>query len=810
MMKKIYLAAILLCVTFFVASCQKEPKSEDNTKGDSGGALVIDAIANALEMSTKANTAYRYDILWEENDKILVKGQGGSDTFTLQEGAGTTKGTFRQDNSTVSFSGEVEAFYPSTVVDGSRLVWPARQENNQIVPMYCRQSLSGDSGVFSFSSLGAMLQLVFNSTVEDIVLKSIVIKDGRKNMSGPFSVDENGQATITAADGAGITLDLGSGKVLGKGANYFNLAIPAGKYDDVTISFITTDMHVCTMHSSTLPEIARNTVCRVTLTGTGFGDNTLPGEFSVGNGRAVTFSKGNLYWDGDSYEFEANQYDYPVSREGSHIGHFFWSGDPAIARAASYNDPGRGEHDVFFTNATEEIASPDFTVGGITGRFRTLSMNEWKYLLFNRTNAESLHKVHVTVCGNEGCLVIAPDGFSGVIKNSYDVMDWPLAEAAGLVCLPMAGYSTYSGSPDSGFGYYWSSAPWTSTGAQHIVFLNETNDVSVIGLEYIRYKGCAVRLVRDKEFVTGVSLDRTALDLSLRQSVKLTANVLPADAPVKNVIWKSDNPGVATVSADGTVSGVAVGTATITVTSENAFKTASCAVTVQPQLAGEFSVGSAKKVRFSPGNLFWNGDSYEFEANQYDYPVSRATSHMGHFFWSNDPSVARAASYHDSGRGEHDVFFTNATEETAGPDFTVGGITGKFRTLSMNEWKYLFDGRSRADVLHKIHVTVCGKENCLIIAPDNFAGEIKTSYSAEEWPAAETAGLVCIPPAGYSLSGGNPSGNVGYYWSSAPWTIGGAQYVGYTDKTTDVVFLGSEYTRGYCCAVRLVSDVVAK
>lgn len=808
-MKKISIALAVVAAALVAASCQKEIEAPDTAKTPSGP-MVINAVSEGMGVDTKVEMAYKYDLLWQKDDQIFVTDGSVFDTFTLTAGEGTTKGTFTQDGSE-TFTGEVDAYYPQSLISGNRLVWPAVQTGNQTVPMYSTKTVSGNVEDFNFTSLGAMLQIVFNSTVDGTVLKSINIKDGEKNMSGIFSVDEYGKAIITATDGAGVTLDLGAGKALGKGANYFNLAVPAGKYNDVTITFITTDMHVCKMHSSTLPEIEHNTVCRITLTGTKFGDNTLPGEFSVGSGRVVGFSKGNLYWDGDSYEFEANQYDFPTTRSASHMGHFFWSQYPEVARASSYDDTERAANDVFFTNDEEYTANPDFTVAGISGRFRTLSMLEWKYLLKGRTNADNLSKNHVSVCGMEECLIIAPDNFEGTIKDSYNAEEWAAAEAQGLVCLPIAGYlfSSY-GDVSSGFGYYWSSAPWTISGAQFIGFSKDTEGVAYDGREYTRRYACAVRLVRDKEFVKEVRLSKKSLDLSLNESVKLVATVLPTDAPNKNVAWTSDNPDVATVAADGTVTGVSAGTATITVTTENAFKTASCTVTVLPQYAGVFTVGENKKVKFSKGNLYWDGDSYEFEANQYDFPTTRSATHMGHFYWSQYPEVARADSYNDPNRGEHDVFFTNDEENTANPDFTVGGITGRYRTLSMLEWKYLLGSRSNAEGLYRVHVSVCGMPECLVIAPDNFARGIKDSYDTEEWQTAEANGLICLPMAGYFYADGYfRSGDVGYYWSSAPYTSGGAQYIAYSSETTGVAPLDGYYVRNYCLTVRLVSDVNA-
>lgn len=492
MMRNTIIPAVCMALVF-AASCKKV---EENIPSEeiSGGA-VITAVAGQLGAGTKVEMAYRYDLLWQTDDQIYVTDGHANDTFTLIDGAGTTKGTFTQDG-TASLSGEVQAYYPGSLVSGNNLVWPAVQTMDQTVPMYSSTTLSGtDDERMDFTSLGSVLQIVFNSVQDDVTLQKIIIKDGSKPMSGPFYVDDNGMAIITATNVAGITMDLGAGKVLGKGANYFNLAVPAGKYNDVTISFITTDMHVCTMHSGTLPEIEHNTVCRITLTGTKFGNNTLPGAFSVGEGRVVEFSRGNLFWDGDSYEFEANQYDFPTSRAASHMGHFFWSNNPVVARASSYCDPNRGENDVFFTNATEPTANPDFTVSSITGRFRTLSMDEWKYLFGSR--GENLHKIHVTVCDQENCLVIAPDNFKGDIKASYNATEWKSAEAEGLICLPPAGYSLSERDPSGNLGYYWSSAPWTIGGAQYIAYSSETSDVVPWNAEYNRDYLCTVRLVMD-------------------------------------------------------------------------------------------------------------------------------------------------------------------------------------------------------------------------------------------------------------------------------------------------------------------------
>ena len=83
-----------------------------------------------------------------------------------------------------------------------------------------------------------------------------------------------------------------------------------------------------------------------------------------------------------------------------------------------------------------------------------------------------------------------------------------------------------------------------------------------------------------KQPVTGVTLNKTTLDLEKDQTEKLVATVLPANADGdKTVTWKSSNNAVATVSQDGTVTAVGKGSCNITATTENG-KTATCKVTV--------------------------------------------------------------------------------------------------------------------------------------------------------------------------------------------------------------------------------------
>ncbi|HEJ7989704.1 TPA: Ig domain-containing protein [Serratia liquefaciens] len=79
--------------------------------------------------------------------------------------------------------------------------------------------------------------------------------------------------------------------------------------------------------------------------------------------------------------------------------------------------------------------------------------------------------------------------------------------------------------------------------------------------------------------VSGVTLNKTTTSLAVGANETLTATVAPADATNKEITWSTSDAAKATVD-NGKVTGVAAGTATITVTTEDGDKTASCAVTV--------------------------------------------------------------------------------------------------------------------------------------------------------------------------------------------------------------------------------------
>lgn len=226
----------------------------------------------------------------------------------------------------------------------------------------------------------------------------------------------------------------------------------------------------------------------------------LSGKFTVNDeGKQVQFSQGKLVATINAsgaptaWKFATNQYDY-IGKGGANekigidvgdVDLFGWSTLKTQFGISTSSSPADYAGD--FVDWGKNI--------GDGNTWRTLTTAEWQYLLGSSTVRSGKYKSDVTVCGNENCLIIAPDDFTGTIADTYDATDWPAAEAAGLVCLAAAGYRDGSTVQDVGvYGYYWSSSAYDDGDAYEVYF-----DSGYVGPDNdgCRYYGDSVRLITD-------------------------------------------------------------------------------------------------------------------------------------------------------------------------------------------------------------------------------------------------------------------------------------------------------------------------
>ena len=283
-------------------------------------------------------------------------------------------------------------------------------------------------------------------------------------------------------------------------------------------------------------------------------------------------------------------------------------------------------------------------------------------------------------------------------------------------------------------------------------------------------------------------------------------NLSASSADIKFTLYNSEDATVTTYTATGkTVScddkkctGVAVNYSKFT--------------TIVSELSGTFSVSNTTKVHFSHGNLRYTVSSgiWDFYPNQYDCATSYDANVISLFTWgyNETQSIIPDGCKTDNVNRSYGNLIYN---EDWG--YQVGN-PGTWRTLTTEEWQYLFNEGTYANAtragLYAYGVTVAGKPNCMVLYPDGFKGtkvsngDVTSYDTASEWEAAQNEGVVCLPAVGYRSSGSvNDVNQTATYWSSTAYDSNNA-YIVYFNSTN--LFSGSYNNRNHGYAVRLVTD----
>lgn len=247
-------------------------------------------------------------------------------------------------------------------------------------------------------------------------------------------------------------------------------------------------------------------------------------------------------------------------------------------------------------------------------------------------------------------------------------------------------------------------------------------------------------------------------------------------------------------------------------------------------LPGKFSVSDTKQVYFSQGNLWADASgNFYFEESQYNistttrgeplpYPIDGdnvpwSSDHIRTFYWSTDAANAYSQNEKSCFSTDTDVLFTNETTTTPNPSFSVNNQAGIWRTLSGEEWKYLFNYGTHANEkrpgLYAYGVTVNGCENCIVLYPDGYKGTIvndatKTTLYDEtaEYSTATAEGIVFLPPGGERSRGNVYYYTKGFYLASTPYPYERSYCVKFSDKS---LLIDVEVV-AFAHSIRLVTD----
>jgi len=101
---------------------------------------------------------------------------------------------------------------------------------------------------------------------------------------------------------------------------------------------------------------------------------------------------------------------------------------------------------------------------------------------------------------------------------------------------------------------------------------------------------CEITVLPNTISVEKVTLNETSKTIKIGESLVLRETIEPSNATNKNVTWESSNQEIAKVTESRIVTGLKQGTVTITVTTEDGNKKATCQVTIEPDVAPVISV----------------------------------------------------------------------------------------------------------------------------------------------------------------------------------------------------------------------------
>lgn len=263
-------------------------------------------------------------------------------------------------------------------------------------------------------------------------------------------------------------------------------------------------------------------------------DGAIRAEFSVSDSTKVYFSQGNLQYQAstNTWRFAEHQWDFvgdsiygTVYEKGINsdnakisptydgwIDLFGWgtsgyNGKNPYMTSTGYSDYGDGTNDIAGTNYDWGVYNKISNGGNAAGMWRTLTKDEWVYVINTRTDASN--KKGVATVNSVPGLILLPDewtlpadvtftsGANGdFAQNTYSAEEWTKMEANGAVFLPAAGYRNGANVSNVGtYGDYWSSS-YIGFSAYLVDFGG-----SLVDADYSinRYYGFSVRVVQDAE-----------------------------------------------------------------------------------------------------------------------------------------------------------------------------------------------------------------------------------------------------------------------------------------------------------------------
>ena len=534
-----------------------------------------------------------------------------------------------------------------------------------------------------------------------------------------------------------------------------------------------------------------NSITSKTITQAQFDDDTITlhfllpigaidGLFSISETQQVWFSRGNLQYQAssNSWRFANHQYDY-IGEGNSNISSSYNSWIDLFGWGTSGYDHGAVCYQPWSANCNDEnylaYGQKSFNLNDQSGQadwgfnviengnntthaWRTLSYEEWQYLLESRTSLSGIRYAKATVNDVNG-VILLPDNWNNLnyelnnfnqsnasfSSNVINASQWITLEQCGAVFLPAAGYrhGLEIHNVNSSGGYR-SSTVSNEFNIWRLRFYD--NGLCMDDCEDSRCNGQSVRLVYgsmvyDSTIVAQPPTVTTTDVINITQTSATSGGIVSSDGGAsvieRGICWSTDHKptiendhiskglgtGVYLANMDGLtgnttyyVRAYAINSAGVAYGNELSF---TYYVWPDGVLPGVFSVSSNRQVKFSQGNLQYNASTktWRFAEDQFDY-IGEANSNISYhyngyidlFGWATSGWNCGNGYYHpwDSVSypsieygplGKYDLINDYANSDWGHNAISNGGgQNNQWRTIFRGEWDYLFNTRQASSL----------------------------------------------------------------------------------------------------------------
>lgn len=641
---KQYLYSLVFAVlaVFGFTSCANEVEGETPVQGDSKISASIEKAQLATDeethgISTRAAFNTDWAFFWTKKDKISVgverNGEHSFATYMLSTGENTNSGTFVGSLVTGStISGHV--VYPSSLkpsVSGSVLTidkpqtitYTKEQEtlgfenvNPVDMPMYAHYTETG----LQFKHMGAYFVFEISKMPADCTK---FVFTASSKICGSFEVDlsENLPTYNTNSSASENEIVINFPATAENAQRLFTVPVPVGSYTFDWELRDSKDNLVAYGEQAEPKDMPRGRVRAYRRecgsTSTGDGDSIIDGHEGVDLGLPsgiiwATCNIGASTPEGYGDYFAWGEISgYMSGKTTFDWSSYKWCNGSQSSMTKYCTSSSYGIVD----NKSNLEPIDDASTMSWGGNWRTPTKNDFVELIENTENE------WVEYNGKYG----------RKFTSKIDASKWIFIPAAG-------GVGTESLVDIGSSGYYWSSSLYESISyAASILHFNNSQIYTNINA---RYYGRTIRAVNGDSHLTpsiinvsAISINGASKEMKVGTTQQLSAVVTPENATNKAINWSTSNSGIATVSNNGLVTAVKVGSVTITATAQDGSEAkGTYNISVTDQYNGHEYVDLGLSVKWATCNVGAN----EPEERGYYFAWGETSPHANDSYsWSN-------------------------------------------------------------------------------------------------------------------------------------------------------------------------------